>query len=153
MTEIELKEIEILLHYHEQYLSLAKQAENQLGHLNNVLIPVCTAATAFIVQQGFNKSGLFIGVIIVIIGFYGLFATTKYLQAYQKQYKRSDACSNLISQYSKKIDIERIKSEGDDYVLGKYKIISKITTLLMYQSIYIVIILLGCVSFFLSIVK
>lgn len=151
-NETELKEIEILLHYHGQYLSLAKQAETQLGHLNNVLIPVCAAAIAFIVQQGFDKSGLFIGVIIIVVGFYGILATTKFLRAYIKQYKRSDICSDLLSQYSNKIDIERIKNEGENYALGKFKLISKISTLRMYQSIYLVIIILGFVSIFLSIV-
>ncbi len=144
------KEIDILLHYHEQYLALAKQAEIQLGHLNNILIPVCTAATAFVVQQKFSQSVILIGVIIMVIGLYGLLSTTKFLRAYQKQYKRSEICSDLISKYSKKINIRKISNEGENCVLEKYKLVSKISTLRMYQSIYVIIMLIGFTATLLS---
>lgn len=137
------KLIETLLHLHSEHLSLAKQAETQLGQLNSMLIPVIAAATAYAAQLPSGSSGIIIGSVIALIAIYGYIACTKYLEAYWKQYQRAKYFALKIEKIYPEIEFSSIQDKGTEFIQKEFKLTRNISTVRLLQFLYVMSILIG----------
>ena len=78
---------EILVFIMEQQLSHAKQSEDQRANITNIIVLIAAAIQGGLTQTGFTKNALPLTITLIIMGIFGIVATTKLYERFRYHYE------------------------------------------------------------------
>jgi hypothetical protein len=145
--------IEVLLKMYETKYILAKQAEDQRATMSNFLITIAAAIFAFISQQGFSHKTIFMSLLTIVLGLFGLFMSAKYSQHYLKNYAGSTLIRNRIAQLCPEAQLLEIEQESIDKNLRRSPFLAKFPTLHLWIALHSAICLIGALTVLLALLQ
>lgn len=89
---------EVLIHIMEQQLAFAKQSEDQRTTITNILVLIAVAIQGVLTQTGLTQKALPLTCTLIILGFFGMVATTKLYERFRYHYE-------VMRQVRKKLEI------------------------------------------------
>lgn len=98
------EENEILLEVMRQEFEMARNMENQRATITNFFITIAGASQALIVQRGFDNKSTFVGIGLIVLGFYGAVITAKL-------HERSEYYSARVGKIRERLDYLNPKAD------------------------------------------
>jgi hypothetical protein len=145
--------VEVLLKMYETRYMLAKQAEDQRATMSNFLITIAAVMFAFISQQGFSKKTILVSLLTIILGFFGLFMSTKYAQHYLNNYRVAMGIRERIAQLCPEAQLQEIEHKASDEIAHRYLFFSKFPTLYLWSALHISVCLVGGLCILLALLQ
>lgn len=137
---------EILIHLMEQQLSLAKQSEDQRTNITNIVVLITAAIQGALTQTGFTKNALPLTFTLIIIGLFGIIATTKLYERFRYHYEVMRQIRKKLETLHPDTTIEACLDLAWREHITKYPAISRrIRLYVVWSTLHAFIVLLGVI--------
>ena len=145
---------EILIHVMEQQLSQAKQSEDQRSNITNIIVLIAAAIQGVLTQTGFTKNALPLSITLIIIGLFGIVATSKLYERFRYHYEVMRQIREKIEALNPDTTIKACLDAAWREHIKKYPFIStKIRQYVVWSTLHVLIVVLGVIYTVIILVK
>src|SRR5947209_4221428 len=104
---------DVLLHMVEEYWTQARHTEDQRAIITNLIVIIATAIHGVLTQTGFRINALPLTILLIILGIYGVVATTKLYERWQFHTHRARKLRRRLDELCPEAQIQILQTAAD----------------------------------------
>jgi hypothetical protein len=134
---------DVLLKFYDQARTEMRHIEEQRATTTNMIIVIMSVIIGYTVQQKFSLSLIPLSLLIIGLGIYGVFITSKLYERHQLAQSRSEYWLKHIDKLHPKSNVLKLRAESDKEHNKKYAWSSKLHLNSLWISLHVIFIVIG----------
>lgn len=138
--------VEILLSVIDKQWAQARQSEDQRATTTNFIITLAVALQSFIVQRNFDFASVALGIVIMLLGIYGLMISAKYYERFRISTNRIGDLMRRLEEINKMAQIYQIQKKADKEHRDRFPRLHKIRLHRLWYALHIGVTFVGIIN-------